>query len=75
MLSDKCPIPRRSRKEVSIPGSIFAYFSLCKELKNKTKSVQSGSVKFSSDLPFVSKMTEQFTPLGVARAHWSFLRY
>ena len=75
MTSNECVLIRQRRNRVSYPAKIYAYLSLCSELKNNINRVQESSIKEVSKLPFFSTITEEFTPEGVIHGHWSFLRY
>ncbi|MBI2995345.1 MAG: hypothetical protein HYY52_01370 [Candidatus Melainabacteria bacterium] len=63
-------LKERRIKDISLPGNILAYFSLCKEIRTNRSELP-----VYSKLPFFSKITKEHTPEGVIKAYWSFLKY
>ena len=69
-----CKLKFGFKKEFSLPGGIYRYFSVCLKQSQKIKKRQEEEV-ITNNLPFVSNLVDSFTPNGVKHAHWSFLKY
>lgn len=67
-------IKRPIHSSFSFPAKIFAYLSLCKDLK-KSDFCKISQDKCSNNLPLISKLMEKTTPQGLVHARLSFLKY
>ncbi len=74
-MNNLCKLINRERREISFPGRIYGYLSLCIDLKYKKNKINEIATVGLGNLPFVSKMTEKSTPEGVLHACWAFLKY
>lgn len=67
----------RIRRDESMifPAKVFAYLAQCENVKRNVNRVIRESEVIIGDLPFVSSLTNQFSPQAAVHAHWSFLKY
>lgn len=61
--------------EMVFPAKVFGYVALCENLKHKIENIIDKSTVVYGDLPFVSSMTNRFSPQAAVYAHWAFLKY
>ena len=68
-MSKNACILRKQEVKRALPAKLYGYLALHEEIKHKNEEI------VSSKLPFVSRLTNIFTPKGVSCACWSFLKY
>ena len=71
---DSC---NKKQKEEAIvfPARVFGYLAMCENVKRKVQEVVQEAEVVYGDLPFVSSMTNRFSPQAAVHMHWSFLKY
>ena len=74
-IMNECMLRTQNYRKPMFPGRVFAYLALCERLKhNIGKTIEKSAIN-SSNLPFVSKITDEYTPQAAVHVHWSFLKY
>lgn len=76
MTNEINPCYKRQQEEAIVfPAKVFGYLAMCENVKRKVQEVVEESEVVFGDLPFVSSMTNQFSPQAAVHMHWSFLKY
>lgn len=75
MSTNPCILRNQEQKDKIFPARIFGYLALCRDLQQNTKKVRANLRVVSSNLPFVSNISNKFTPQALTHVHWSFLKY